>query len=92
VLYPSALAQCQRCCSQAFKPVQKEALLKAVKEQAEVVYEAWQTAAYRSTQRMAAQQDGSIKDFARHTIKAAHFFELMQRWCALGNLLQMIDV
>lgn len=65
--------------------MQHEPLLRAIKDQAERVYDAWQGAAYRRTQQMAAQQEGSLRDFVRHTIKAAHFLELTQKWCASGS-------
>ena len=62
--------------------MQKDALLKAIKEQAEGVYEAWHSAVYRRTQQLATARASGSKDYVRCTIKAAHFLELTQKWCA----------
>lgn len=61
--------------------MQKDLLLRAIKEQAERVYEAWQSTAYRMTQQLSSVKGGSKKDFVRYTIKGAHFLELTQKWC-----------
>lgn len=63
--------------------MQKDALVAAIKSQADRAYEAWQSAAYRRTQALAAQPGAPpAKDFVRYTLKGAHFLELMQKWCA----------
>jgi hypothetical protein len=62
--------------------MQKDLLLKAIKEQAEKVYETWQSTAYRKTQQLSSVKGGSKKDFVRYTIKGAHFLELTQKWYA----------